>query len=76
MPGLKQTGCIARDWLTTHLSKSEYSPVACTLYLCKNTTLPVMFYMFVNYFGVKYTGDISVKHSIEALQKMYSISID
>ena len=35
-----------------------------------------MFYLFVNYFGVKYTGDISVKHSIEALQKMYSISID
>ena len=76
MTGLKQACSIASDRLTTHLAKSGYSPIARTPSLWKHATLPDMFSLVVDNFGVKYTGDASAKHLIEALQQMYSISID
>jgi hypothetical protein len=76
MPGLKQAGHIASDCLTTQLAKFGYSPVARTPSLWKYATLPVMFSLVVDDFGVKYTGDASARHLIAALQQMYKISID
>jgi hypothetical protein len=76
MPGLKQAGRIASDRLTAHLAKSGYAPVARTPSLWKHATLPIMFSLVVDDFGVKYTGEAAAKHLIAALQQMYTISIN
>jgi hypothetical protein len=76
-PGLKQAGRIASDRLTAHLAKSGYAPVAPrTPSLWKHTTLPVVFSLIVDDFGVKYTGTENAHHLIDALKELYSISID
>ena len=76
MPGLKQAGRIANDRLTLHLAKFGYSPVARTPSLWQHATLPIMFSLVVDDFGVKYTGDTSAQHLIHALRQLYKISID
>jgi hypothetical protein len=76
MPGLKQAGRIASDRLTAHLAKSGYAPVARTPSLWKHATLPVVFSLVVDDFGVKYTGAANAQHLIDALKEIYKISID
>jgi len=76
MPGLKQASRIASNHLTTHLARSGYFPVVHTPSLWKHDTLPVVFSLVVDDFGVKYTGRASTQHLIDALKNLYSISID
>jgi len=66
----------ASDHLTTHLARSGYSPIAHTPSLWKHDTLPVVFSLVVDDFGVKYTSRASTQHLIDALKNLYSISID
>ena len=42
MPGLKQAGRIANDWLKYHLSHFGLSPIPRTPALCKHTTKPII----------------------------------
>jgi hypothetical protein len=76
MPGLKQAGKIANDRLTKHLATFGYAPVARTPSLWKHATLPIMFSLVVDDFGVKYSGTAAANHLIHALRQMYQITVD
>ena len=76
MPSLKQAGRIANDRLQSHLSHFGFAPVPRTPALWKHTTKPIIFSLFVEKFGVKYIGKENADHLNQALQKLYTISID
>ena len=75
MPGLKQADRIAIDGLKAHLAKFGFAPVPRTPTLWKNDTKPIFFSLVVDDFGVKYTRTENSDHIIQALQKLYTISI-
>jgi hypothetical protein len=76
MPGLKQAGKIANDRLALHLAASGYFPVPRTPALWRHESKAVTFSLVVDDFGVKYVGKENADHLIQALKKMYTISID
>ena len=76
MPGLKQAGCITNNRIKSHLDHFKLAPVPRTTALWKHTTKPIIFYLVVDDFGVKYIGKENADHLIQALQKLYIISID
>ena len=76
MPGLKQAGRIANDRLKSHLAHFGFAPVPITPVLWKHTTKPIIFSLVVDDFGVKYSGKENADHLIQALQKLYTISIN
>ena len=76
MPGLKQAGRIANDRLKAHLAHFGFVHVPRTPALWKHNTKPILFSLIVDDFGVKYTGKENSDHLIQALQKLYTISID
>ena len=76
MPGLKQDGRITNDLLKVHLDHFGFAPVTRTPVLCKYTTKPTSSSLVVDDFGVKYIGKENADHLIQALQKVYTISID
>ena len=75
MPSLKQSGRIANDRLKFHLAHFGFAPVSRTQVLCKHTTKPIIFSLIVDNFGVQYIGKENSDHLIQALQKLYNISI-
>ena len=76
MPSLKQAGRIANDRLKSHLAHFGFAPVPRTPALWKHTTKLIIFSLVVDYFGFKYIGKENANHLIQALQKVYTISID
>ena len=76
MPGLKQSGRIANDRHKAHLAHFGFAPVPRTPALWKHATKPIIFSLVVDDFGVQYIGKENADHLIQALQKLYSISID
>ena len=76
MPGLKQAVRIANDQLKAHLAQFGFAPVPRTPALWKHSTKPIIFYLVVDDFGVKYTVKENADHLIQALQKLYTIYID
>ena len=76
MPGLKQAGRIANNRLKAHLDHFGLAPVPRTPELWKHTTKPIIFSLVFNDFGIKYIGKENTDHLIQALQKLYTISID
>ena len=76
MPGLKQAGSIANDRLKAHLSQFGFSPLPRNPALWKHDTKPIFFSLVIDDFGVKYIGKEKADHLIQALQKLYTISID
>ena len=76
MPILKQAGRIANDRLKAHLAQFGFAPVPITPSLWKNDTKPIFFSLVVDNFGVKYIVKENSYHLIQALQKLYTISID
>ena len=76
MPGLKQAGRIVNDRLKAHLAHFGFAPVPRTLALWKHATKPIILSLVVDNFGVKYIGKENADHLIQALQKLYTISID
>ena len=76
MPGLKQAGRIANDMFKIHFSNFGYSPVAQPPSLCKNATKDICFSLVADNLGVKYVGKDTADHLIQALKKLYTISID
>ena len=76
MPGLKQSVRIANYRLKAHLSHFGFAPVHRTPALRKHNTKPIISSLVVDDFGVKYIGKENADHLIQALQKLYTISID
>ena len=76
MPGIKKDGRIANDRLAAYLANFGYAPVSCTPSLWKHYTLDISFALVVDNFGIKYVGKQSADHLIQALLKLYTISID
>ena len=76
IPGLKQAGHITNDHLHLHLSKFGYAPVALTPSLWKHATKNIIFSLVVADFGVKYVGKDNDNLLIQALKKLYTVSIN
>ena len=76
MPGLKQAGRIANEDLTKQFQKHGYAPCSCNPALWRHNTLPIVFTLVVDDFGVKYTGKHNADHLINALQALYTINVD
>ena len=53
-----------------------YAPVARTPLFLKHATKDVFFLLVVDDFGVKYVGKENADHLIQALIKLYTISIN
>ena len=75
MPILKQAGHIANDRLKDHLAHFGFAPVPRIPALWKHTTNPIIFSLVVDDFGFKYISKENADHLIQALQKLYNISI-
>ena len=56
MSGLKQAGRIANERLTKHLQNYFRAPCPRTPALWRHNTLPIVFILVVDDFGVKYTS--------------------
>ena len=67
---------MANNRLKIHLAKFGYSPVARTPSLWKHATKDICFSLVVNDFGVKYFGRDTADHLVQALKKIYTISLD
>ena len=76
MPGLKQAGRIANNRLNIQLAKFGYSPFVQNPSLWKHATKDICFFLVVDNFGVKHVGKDLADHLIQALKKLYTISID
>ena len=76
MPSLKQAGRITNNRLKAHLAHFVFAPVSRTPALWKHTTKPIIFSLLVDYFVVKYIDKENSDYLIQALQKLYTISID
>ena len=76
MPGPKNSGRITNDRLQIHLAKFGYAPVARTPYLWKHATKDINFSLVVNYLGVKQVRKGNSDYLIQALKKLYTISIN
>ena len=76
MPSLKQAGRIVNERIKAHLAHFGFAPVPRTPALWKHATKPIILSLVVDNFGVKYTGKENADHLIQALQKLYTISIN
>ena len=76
MPRLNQAVRIANDRLRLHPAKFGYASVARTPSLWMHVTKTIFFSLVVDEFGVKYFGKENANHLIQALSKLYTISID
>ena len=76
MPGLKQAGRIANDRLTKHLAKHGYRPKPLTPALWSHDTRDITFTLVVDDFGVKYVGEENFDHLVQALEAMYTVTVD
>ena len=76
MPGLKQSGRIANNRLKAHHANFCFAPVPRTPALWKHTTKPIISSLVVDDFVVKYISKYNADHLIQALKKLYTISID
>ena len=72
MPGLKQAGRIANDRLKSHLAHFGITPFPRTPAIWKHATKLIV----VHDFGVKYISKENTDYLIQALQKLYTISIN
>ena len=76
MYGLKQAARLAFDRLVLNLAKHGYAPLRRNPGLWTHNTLPTVFALCVDDFGVKYLEKAHADHLINALQENYQISIN
>ena len=67
---------VANERITTHLAKYGYSTVPCTPVLWLHNTRDVTFKIYVDSFGIHYAQQTDVKHLLNALRNIYTISVD
>ena len=63
-------------YLSIHPAKFGYFPVARTPSLWKHATKDICFSLVVDGFGVNHVGKDTAEHLIQALKKLYTISIN
>ena len=76
MYGLKQAARLAYDRLVENLAPHGYHPLRRNPGLWKHETLPTIFALCVDDFGIKYLQKEHADHLINALRSNYTISID
>jgi hypothetical protein len=76
MYGLKQAARITYDCLILLLEPHGYYPIRHSSGLWKHKTLPTVFALCVDDFGIKYTHINHAHHFINTLQKYYKMSTD
>ena len=76
MYGLPQAGILANKLLKKRLAPHGYYELPHTPGLFKHISLPIQFTLVVDGFGVKYVGQQSVDHLINALRQDYEINTD
>ena len=76
MDGLKQAARIAYDRLVQPMAPHGYHPIRHSPGLWKHTTLPTVFALCVDDFGIKYLNDNEAHHLIRTLEKYYTIATD
>jgi hypothetical protein len=76
MYGLKQAARIAYDRLVLLMAPHGYHPIRQSPGLWKHETLPTVFALCVDDFGVKYTNNNHAHHFLNTLKKYCTISID
>ena len=73
---LNQAIRFANERLTKHLQKNGYAPCPHTPALWRHNTLPIIFTLVFNNFGVKYTGKHNADHLINTFHALYTITVD
>ena len=76
MYGLKQAAILAYNHLKTNLQNDGYEPIPHTDSYWRHKTLPTIFCLCVDDFGVKYFQKSDILHLISSLQKYYKLSTD
>ena len=76
MPGLKKAGKLTNERLEKYFRKYRYAPCACTPALWAHVTLPITFTIVLDDFGVKYTGKRTALHLLNALEDLYTVSVN
>ena len=74
--GLKHAIRFANERLTKHLQNHGYAPCLQTPTFWRHNTLPIIFTLVVNDFGVKYTDKHNADHLINALHALYTNTVD
>ena len=75
-PGLKQAVRIANERLTKYLQNHGYAPCPRTPTLWRHNTLPVVFTLVVDDFGVKYTSKHNAEHLINVICAIYTSTVN
>ena len=73
---LPQAGRIENDFLAKNIAPHGYYQCWNTPYLWRHKWRPVMFYLVVDDFGVKYVGEKQAGHLITCIPKYYPVSAD
>ncbi len=76
MYGLKQAAILAYNHLIQNLQNDGYEPIPHTDSYWRHRTLPTIFCLCVDDFGVKFFQKSDINHLITSLQKYYKISTD
>ena len=74
--GIKEAGIIAYKRLVRNLQPHSYAPVPHTPGLWIHTTLPTIFTLAVDEFGIKFFAADDATHLLDTLQGNYSITVD
>ncbi len=72
MYGLPQAGIIAQELLAKRLKEHGYSQSKTTPGLWTHKWQPIMFFLVVDNFGVKYVGKEHAQHLLRRVQKYYN----
>ena len=67
MSGLKQSGLLSSDQLTKNLARNGYTPVPHTPSLWQHHTPDLVFNLFVNDCGIKYTRKADSDHLLKSI---------
>ena len=74
IPGIKQAGRLDSDRLTKNLARNGYAPVPHTPSLWRHYTSDLVFSLFVDDFGIKYTRKADTEHLLKYLREDYEIT--
>ncbi len=76
MYGLPQAGIIVQELLEDRLRQHGYTQSKTTPGLWLHETLPILFSLVVDDFGVKYVGKENALHLLNTIQKYFKCSCD
>ena len=74
--GLPQAGKLANTALMEHLAPYQYFEVSHTPGLWRHITRPIVFFLIVDEFGVKYVHKDDANHLVNSLKNAYQLAED